>query len=84
MILPVHQRLAELRSLQKKRLLTAEERTEFDHCLDANITICWKLAKLENSFSIAYQVHDTEWMHDCCEQIEAMQQTNPLRDETET
>lgn len=76
MILPIHQRLAELRSIQKKRSLSAEEIKEYEQCLDANVSLCWKLAKLENFFSIAYEVKDTEWMHECCEKIEAFEKSN--------
>ena len=81
MILPVHQRLAELRSIQKKRSLNAEEIKEYEQCLDANVALCWKLARLENCFSVAYETKDTDWMHECCAKIEEMQKHYPKRGE---
>ncbi|MCF6095295.1 hypothetical protein L1765_15160 [Microaerobacter geothermalis] len=59
----VHQRLAELWLIKKKRSLTKDEQTEFVQCLDANANRAWKLARLENQYLLASMTQDKEWHH---------------------
>ena len=72
MIAPIHIRMAELRSVQQLRQLTAQERIELEQCLDANIAMCWKLAKYENFFSLAYATKDVEWMHESSAKLDEL------------
>lgn len=66
----VHQRLAELRMIQKKRTLTDEEQLEFEQCLDANMNKAFKVAKLKNLSYMASSINDIEWQHELCREIE--------------
>lgn len=69
----VHQRLGELWTIQKKRLLTEEELDEMSHCLEANAKKAWKLATLESLSLAASMTNDTEWLHEICKQIEELE-----------
>lgn len=70
---PVHARMAELWTKQKRRPLTESEQEEFIHCLEANANRAWKLALLENFSLMASMTNDTEWMHSLCKQIEELE-----------
>lgn len=72
-VLALHQRMAELWTIRKSRPLTAEEQRELDLCMDANVTLCWKMSKLENFSLMASMTKDQEWMHLLCAQIEQLQ-----------
>lgn len=69
-ILPVHERLAELWVVSKKRTLTPEESMDMEHCLAFNAAYCRELAHLKNLSLIASMTGDTEWQHEICKQIE--------------
>lgn len=66
----VHQRMAELWSIQKKRPLTKNEETEMVHCLEANMRKAWKLAELKNLSLTASLINDTQWQHEICKDID--------------
>lgn len=67
---PVHVRLAELRMMQKKRVLTAKEQLELEQCLDANMNKAFAVSKLKNLSYIASTINDTIWQHEICQQID--------------
>jgi hypothetical protein len=71
-MLPIHIRLAELRTIQKRRPLTKQETIELEQCLDVNVSYCWKMAKFENFFSLAYATKDTVWMHESSARIDEL------------
>lgn len=68
----VHQRMAELTTINKRRPLTESEMNEMAQCLEANANRAWKLAKLENMSLLASMTNDTEWQHKICSQIEKL------------
>ncbi|MFZ8008244.1 MULTISPECIES: DUF7667 family protein [Bacillus subtilis group] len=69
----VHQRLAELRNIEKNhRALTEEEMSELKICLDANLNKCRKVAALKNLSLLASATNDTDWQHEICNQIEEL------------
>ncbi len=72
-MLGIHQRMAELWTIQKKRILTAEEVHELNLCLEANAAFVWKLIKLRNLSLTASITGDTEWLHDLCLKIEELE-----------
>ncbi|WP_344912916.1 DUF7667 family protein [Paenibacillus hodogayensis] len=72
--MPYHVRLAELFFLQKRRQLTDTEVLDMTHCLAASAKYCWDLVALKNMSLAAYQVGDMEWLHDICNQIDALEE----------
>ncbi|QSF47687.1 hypothetical protein JRJ22_08450 [Paenibacillus tianjinensis] len=60
-MLPVHQRLAELYTISRRRPLSAAELTEQQHCLHANAVYCWEMGRLNNEALLAAQTEDTAW-----------------------
>lgn len=68
-MLPVHERLAELYTLSRKRELTASEETEQQQCLQVNATYCFEMARLQNQMELAEQTTDTQWHQDICAQM---------------
>ncbi len=69
----LHQRMAELWTIRRSRPLTKEEQRELDLCLDANVTLCWKMSALENYTLMASMTNDHEWLHALCAQIDELQ-----------
>lgn len=69
----VHQRMAELWTIQKKRTLTDRENTEMCHCLEANMRRAWKLAHLYNLSLIASMTNDTTMQHEICAKIDEIE-----------
>jgi hypothetical protein len=67
---PVHQRMAELHILHKKRPLTESEEKELYQCMEANANKAWKLAQLKNLSLLASITNDTQWQHEICAQID--------------
>ncbi|MDQ0191849.1 DUF7667 family protein [Paenibacillus wynnii] len=63
-MLPVHERLAELYTLSRKRPLTQAEDAELQQCLQANAKYCWEMACLNNAALLAAAVNDTAWLQD--------------------
>lgn len=72
--MPYHVRLAELWLLQRKRTLSDAEALEFTHCLAANANYCWDLVALQNMSLAAYIVGDMDWLHNICNQIDALEE----------
>ncbi|ETT55804.1 hypothetical protein BSK66_22310 [Paenibacillus odorifer] len=68
-MLPVHERLAELFTLSRRRQLTAAEETEQQQCLQINATYCYELARLQNEIQLAEQTADLQWHQDICAQM---------------
>lgn len=66
----VHQRIAELFLISKKRPLTESEETEFIHCMEANANRAYKLASLYNLSLIASMINNITWQHELCKEIE--------------
>lgn len=66
----VHNRMAELWFINKKRPLTEDEEKEMCICLEANANKAWKLAKLKNLSLLASITNDTEELNRICRQIE--------------
>lgn len=69
----VHQRLAELWTINRKRPLTESEIQEMGHCLEANAKRAWQLALLENFSLMASMTNDTQWLHEICGSIEKLE-----------
>lgn len=78
-VMPYHVRLAELFLLQKQRQLTDAEVLDLTHCMAANAKYCWDLVALQNMSFAAYQAGDMQWLHDICEQIDALEEGNIKR-----
>ncbi|MDD9266303.1 hypothetical protein ACFPES_04585 [Paenibacillus sp. GCM10023248] len=72
-MLAVHQRMAELWTLRKKRELTKAEQDELMLCMEANATYVWMRIKLENLSLCASLTSDYEWLHEICERIEKLE-----------
>ncbi|WP_166238244.1 DUF7667 family protein [Paenibacillus turpanensis] len=72
-MLGIHQRMAELWTIQKRRALTKEELNELSLCMEANANYVWKMAKLHNMSLTASMSGDTEWLHDICLRIEELE-----------
>lgn len=68
----VHQRMAELTTINKKRPLTESELEEMAHCLEANANRAWKMALLENFSLMASMTNDTSWNMEICAEIEKL------------
>ena len=73
-VMPYHVRLAELFTLQRRRQLTDAEVLEMTHCLAANAKYCWDLVALQNMSLAAYMAGDMEWLHEVCNQIDALEE----------
>jgi hypothetical protein len=69
-VLPIHQRLAELWTINKRRPLTPDEMKEVQHCLAENAKYCWKMAYLENMSLMASMTNDVDWQHEICKEID--------------
>lgn len=69
-LMPIYERMAELRIIQKRRKLTDSERLEMEHCLDVNADHCMRLAQLYNLSLMASMIEDEEWQHELCQEIE--------------
>lgn len=63
-MLPIHGRLAELYILGRERELTEAELTEQQHCLQANASYCWEMARLNNEAMLAARVRDSRWQEE--------------------
>lgn len=72
-MLLVHQRMAELSRLQRRRPLTVDEEVEMEQCLHINEDYAYKLSSLENLSLIAYEVNDVAWQHEICANIEKLE-----------
>jgi len=72
-VMPIHQRLAELWTINKRRQLTPDEMTEIQHCLAENTKYVWKMAYLENLSLIASMTTNTDWQHEVCLEIDNLQ-----------
>jgi hypothetical protein len=70
LVLPMHQRLAELWTLQVKRMLTPDEKTEFNLCLEANASWVWKKIAFENLSELALNTEDKSWQQELQEKAE--------------
>ncbi|MCM3131924.1 hypothetical protein M3629_03965 [Paenibacillus polysaccharolyticus] len=75
---PYHARIAELWSLNKKRLLTDSELIELDQCMALNAKHCWTLARLQNESLLASMTDDVEWQHETCARMEELQITGKV------
>lgn len=72
----VHKRMAEL-WLKKTsgHDLTREEMSELKICMDANMRMVFKLARLENLSLCASITNDMDWQHEICSQIDRMEES---------
>lgn len=68
-MLTIHERLAELYMISRKRMLTADEEIEQQHCLQANARYCWEMARLNNEANLAAHTADTQWQQDISAQM---------------
>jgi hypothetical protein len=68
----VHQRMAELWVLNRRRPLTNEEMTEMSHCLESNVQRAWEIAKLKNLSLLASMTGDVEWQHELCAKLDRL------------
>jgi hypothetical protein len=79
MVLPVHQRMAELWTTNKRRELTGDEIVEFDQCLRINASYVWEMAYLSNMSLLASMIGDVDWLHEVCIEIDQLEQKKPDR-----
>lgn len=70
MLHPVHQRIAELSVLSRRRDLNYNEKKEFEQCLKVNESMAYDDAKITNLSLIAFETNDIEWQHEICAQVE--------------
>lgn len=71
-MLGIHDRLAELWTIQKKRSLSELEMKEWVECLNFHENYFRKLSKLKNLSYAAYLVNDIDWQHEICANIEKL------------
>lgn len=69
----VHQRMAELHNINRKRELTEKEMDEMAQCIQANFSRTWEIAKLKNLSLFASMTGDTDWQHELCAKIDKIQ-----------
>lgn len=74
-VLPIHERLAELYVINKRRPLTPEEMMELQQCLAANVKYCWEQAYLKNMSLLASMTNDVDWQHEICREIDKLETT---------
>ncbi|KJB88606.1 hypothetical protein AZ66_06570 [Paenibacillus sp. E194] len=70
---PVHRRLAELHLVQQQRPWTDAELTDLIHCMRINANLVQRLDSLKQLSQHAYEMNDTDWLHEICSQIEKLQ-----------
>ncbi|QWE49712.1 hypothetical protein [Paenibacillus phage SV21] len=75
-MLPIHQRLAELWTINLRRDLSQKELEEMEHCLRQNAARVWEVIKLKNLSEAAYIADDVDWQHDICAQMERLKESN--------
>ena len=68
-MLTIHERLAELYTISRRRPLSAAELTEQQHCLHANAVYCWEIGRLNNEALLAAQTEDTDWQQEISAQL---------------
>lgn len=68
-MLPVHERMAELYTLNRGRPLTADEEVELQHCLQVNARYCWETARLSNESLLAALTEDNVWQQEIAAQL---------------
>lgn len=66
----LHKMMAELWHKHKNGTATRDEIKELEMCLDANMNMVWKLARLENESLMASMVEDNDWQHEVCAKID--------------
>lgn len=71
-MLPVYERMAELRIIQRRKKLTDAELRELEHCLDMNADYCYRLSQLYNLSLVASITEDVDWQHELCREIEKL------------
>jgi len=71
-MLPVYERLAELRVIQRRKKLTDAEQRELEQCLDLNADYCYRLGYLHNLSLVASLAGDADWQHEVCREIERL------------
>lgn len=74
-MLPIHQRMAEIWMINKKRPLEEKEMLEMNQCLEANTKLCWEMACLENLSLMASMTNDIDWQHEICREIDEIGKT---------
>lgn len=68
-MLAVHQRLAELYTLNMKRPLTPPEQDELQYCLHVNTVYCWEMARLHMEGLLAAETQDEAWQQEISAQL---------------
>ena len=74
-IYPFHLRMAELYLKGKTETLTTKEIKEMFKCHEANVDMCYKIGNLYELSYQASMTNDSEWLHDICRQIQAIELT---------
>lgn len=68
-MLAVHQRLAELYTLNMKRPLAPAEQDELQYCLHVNTVYCWEMARLHMEGLLAADTQDEAWQQEISAQL---------------
>lgn len=74
-MLPIHERMAEIWTVNQKRELTEAEMKEMHICMQANSNYARKLGELHNLSLMASMVDDYAWQHEICAAIEKLEAT---------
>ena len=77
-VMPFHQRLAEIWTAHSKNLSEAEM-LEISQCLTLNAKWCWEMAYHENLSLMASMVHDVDWQHEICLDIEELERYGKIK-----
>jgi hypothetical protein len=77
-MLYVHERMAELWTIQQQRPLKNSEKLEMEICQKANVLYCWDWARLKHFSVIASETNDVQLHHEICAQIEELQLTGKV------
>ncbi|PTM58344.1 DUF7667 family protein [Desmospora activa] len=73
----VHQRMAELWTIQQRQGLSPEQITEMAHCLKVNVQRAWRIAFLMECSYLAHTTNDVEWQFEICAELEKLGETTP-------
>lgn len=68
----VVERFLELTAIATYRTLNETEAREYLECRQYVADRQWKMAKLLNLSTLAYQTEEWEWLHSICKQIESI------------
>ncbi|MED5019303.1 hypothetical protein P9847_18535 [Paenibacillus chibensis] len=73
----VHRRLAELTEKAERlggyNQLSLLEQLDITHCMKVNAKLVRRIDELKQLSFIAYEANDTEWQHELCKELDALE-----------